>query len=63
MSERIRSLVTYFAVFIILLFTLALISPNQFEAIIDIFSQSGDLFLVLVVIAFVVYLLKKLERF
>lgn len=62
MSERIRSLLTYIFVIFLLLAFLAIISPTQFQILIDLFSQSGELILVLIVIAIIVLLFKKFEE-
>jgi putative effector of murein hydrolase LrgA (UPF0299 family) len=62
LSERIRSFFTYMAVFFVLLVALAIISPSQFEALSDILSQSMQLILVLIVIAVIVYALRRVER-
>lgn len=43
LSRTIRSLATYVVVFLLLLLTLAVISPNQFQALIDAFSQLQNL--------------------
>jgi putative effector of murein hydrolase LrgA (UPF0299 family) len=50
------------AVFFVLLVALAIISPSQFEALSDILSQSMQLILVLIVIAVIVYALRRVER-
>lgn len=62
MSERIRSFFTYIIVLFILLAALAIISPTQFQNVVDLFSGISDLFLVLLVIAIFVLFLKKIER-
>lgn len=62
MSESRRSVITYILVFFLLLFALAIISPPQFQMIIDLFSQSGELILVLLAIAIIAYILKRTEE-
>jgi len=59
MSERIRSVFTYIGLFVALLIILAIISPNQFQILVDAFSQTGELIVVLLVIAVIVYILRR----
>ena len=62
LSEKVRSLFNFLIVFIFLIAVLAVVSPEQFEALREAFSQIGDLLVVLLVIAVIVFVLRKVEE-
>ena len=62
MSESIRSIFISIVVFVAALIVLAIISPTQFQILADAFSESGELILVLVVIAVIVFILKMVRE-
>jgi hypothetical protein len=62
MATKLQSLLNFILVFIILIAVLAIISPSQFMVLMDIISQSRDLIIVVLVIAVVAYILRKVER-
>ena len=62
MATRLQSLLNFILVFVILMFTLSIISPSQFRIVVNIISQSINLVLVVLVIAVVAYILRKMER-
>jgi len=62
MPTKLQSLLNFIIAFLILLVVLVIISPSQFAEVVDIISKSGDLILVVLVIAVVAYILRKVER-
>jgi hypothetical protein len=62
MVNRSRPLVTYIAVFVIMFVALSIISPDQFQAIVNVFTQNVQLFVLLLFIAIVFVLLRRGKR-
>lgn len=62
MATKLQSLLNFILVFVILIIALSIINPSQFKVVVDIISQSYNLIIVVLIIAVVAYILKKIER-
>ena len=60
--EEIKRFLIYLFVFLVFMIALSIISPSQASELISIFQESGEVFLVLLLIAFVIYILRRTER-
>ena len=61
-QRALQSILNFIFVFVILLFILAIVSPSQFNSLVRILSDSTNLILIVVLIALVALVLRKVER-